>query len=106
MSRMRMIAETGTESRKVPIKVPSAECRTPSVAFHENTRCFENGVELLRRAVQRQIADIEVPCAEVEHRSNRSGADVDGRRATRKLLTQSVYRHRASSRNAFTADCW
>src|SRR5688572_32118512 len=55
---------------------------------------FKNGVQRLRGASQRQVADVEVLHAAIDERSNRARANIDGRGASGEFGLQLLYRYR------------
>src|SRR5919112_5206846 len=71
MSRMRMMPEKGTLSRKVPISNASFRGR------HTQTGAVEYLPQCYGGAGERKIADVEVPDAGICQRPQRSGTDVE-----------------------------
>ena len=72
-------ADLGTKAEASVAFVPR-----PFVSGGEHAGLVQNRVQRLRRAAQRQVADVEMPDAEIEQRPDRAGADLDRRRTGRR----------------------
>src|SRR5688572_17495947 len=90
MSRMRMMPENGTLSRYEAMVTGGTRRRSRSCGHSD---FFQDACEHRLRAVDRQVADVEMPRADIDQRPNRAGADVFGRCAPGELARQTVDRH-------------
>src|SRR5688572_17644140 len=64
---------------------PGVQTTDPVRRLRQRADAFEDGVECGRGAVERQVADVEVPRADVDHCAQCSCADVNGCGARGKL---------------------
>ena len=84
MSRIRMIPEKGTESRKWDMW-PNRDAAPTRSRIADSVSCV---------AGEREVADVEVPRAKRDHRADRPRADLVGRHCVAELAREPLDRHR------------